>query len=226
MRESLIERSVSLMNQRPSDGYYQSERHELLPYIPRHGTCLLEIGCGEGGFALMLKSERGYTEAWGIELDEKAAGVAATRLDRVIRGDATGALDELPDNYFNLACMNDVLEHMMWPEAFLKRLRAKLAPDGRIFCSVPNIRQYRLIWNLLQYQDFEYAEAGLLDRTHVRFFTRRTFLSLLARAGYEPVSVVGWGTTKSFKFKILNALTLWRSDDMRHSHFFIQARAA
>lgn len=212
------------MSQRASDAYYQSERRDLLSYIPRQGARLLDIGCGEGGFALMLKRECGYTEVWGMELDGKAAQVASTRLDRVIRGDAAHTVDELPDNYFNLACMNDVLEHLMWPEDFLKRLRPKLAPGGRIFCSVPNIRQYRLLWNLIQHQDFEYAEAGLLDRTHVRFFTRRTFLSMLARAGYEPVSVIGWGTTKSWKFKILNALTFWRSDDMRHSHFFIQAR--
>ena len=212
------------MNQRPSDEYYQAERRNLLPWIPSQGERLLDIGCGEGAFALMLKRERGYVEAWGMELDDKAAKVAATKLDRVILGDVVQTLDELPDGYFHLVCMNDVLEHLMGPEKFLIRLRAKLAPDSRIFCSVPNIRQYRFLWNLLQYQDFEYSDQGLLDRTHIRFFTRRTFLSLLNRAGYEPVSVTGFGDTKSWKFKILNALTLWRGDDMRHSHFFIQAK--
>ena len=216
------------MKNRPLDAYYQCERRELIPFIPRLGTRLIDIGCGEGAFALMLKREMGYTEAWGMELDDKAARIAATRLDRVIQGDVVQTLDELPDGYFDLICMNDLLEHLMWPEEFLVRVRAKLSPNGRIFCSIPNIRQYRLLWNLLQYQDFEYTDSGLLDRTHIRFFTRRTFISLLTRAGYEPVSVVGSSTTnrKSLKFRILNALTLWRSEDMRHVQFYIQAKAA
>jgi len=212
------------MKQRQSDTYYQSERRDLLGFIPRQGDRLLDVGCGEGAFAQMLKRERGYTEVWGMELDDKSAQVAATRCDRVIYGDIVQTLDELPNSYFNLICMNDVLEHLIWPENFLVRIREKLAPDACIFCSVPNIRQYRLLWNLLQHQDFEYTEWGLLDRTHLRFFTRRTFLSMLDRAGFVPVSVFGFGTTKSWKFKILNAFTLWRSDDMRHSHFFIQAK--
>lgn len=212
------------MKQRPSDTYYQNERRDLLPFIPRQGTRLLDIGCGEGAFALLLKREMGYNEAWGMEIDDKASKIAATRLDRVIHGDVVSNLDELPDGYFDLISMNDILEHLMWPEELLARLRIKLSPNGRIFCSVPNIRQYRLLWNLLQHQDFEYTESGLLDRTHIRFFTRRTFLSLLTRAGYEPVSIVGTGTTKSWKFKILNALTLWRSYDMLHAHFYIQAK--
>jgi len=187
----------------------------------------MDIGCGEGAFALMLKRECDYNEAWGIEFDEQAAEVASTRLDRVIQGDVVKIIDDIPNGYFDLICMNDVLEHLIWPEDLLKRLRSKLSPDGLIFCSVPNIRQYRILWNLLQYQDFEYTEQGILDRTHLRFFTRRTFLSMLERAGYEPVSVVGCcGKTKSWKFKILNALTLWKSDDMQYSHFYIQAKPA
>lgn len=206
--------------QRPSGPYFQNERRDLIPYIPRQGARVLDIGCSEGAFAAMLKRECGYTEAWGMEFDDKAAEVAATRLDRVIHGDVVKTLDELPNGYFDLVCMNDVLEHLIWPEELLKRLHAKLSPNARIFCSVPNIRQFRILWNLLQYQDFEYTEQGTLDRTHLRFFTRRTFLSMLDRAGYEPVSVVGCcGTTKSWKFKILNALTLWKGDDMQHISF-------
>jgi len=212
---------------RPSNSYYQNERRDLIPYIPRQGARIMDIGCGEGAFALMLKRECGYDEAWGIEFDEKAAEVATTRLDRVIQGDVVKILDDIPNGYFDLICMNDVLEHLVWPEELLKRLLSKLSSNGLIFCSVPNIRQYRILWNLLQYQDFEYTEQGILDRTHLRFFTRRTFLSMLERAGYEPVSVVGCcGATKSWKFKILNALTLWKGNDMQYSHFYIQAKPA
>jgi 2-polyprenyl-3-methyl-5-hydroxy-6-metoxy-1,4-benzoquinol methylase len=212
------------MNQRPQESYYQNPRLDLLPYIPSQGPRLLDVGCGEGAFALMLKRERGYTEAWGMELDDKAAEIAATRLDRVLHGDVVQTLNDLPDAFFNLVCMNDILEHLVWPEEFLKRLKPKLAQDARIFCSVPNIRQYRLLWNLLQHQDFEYTESGILDRTHLRFFTRKTFLSMLERAGYEPLSVAAPGTTKSWKFKILNALTLWRSEDMKTAQLYFLAK--
>ena len=209
---------------RPDDSYYQGERRELLPYIPMLGDRLLDVGCSEGGFAAMLKRECGYKEIWGMEYDESSAAIASKVLDRVILGDASICLEQLPDGYFNLICLNDVIEHLIWPEMFLAGLKPKLAHDARIFCSIPNLRQYRLLWNLLQSQDFEYTDSGLLDRTHLRFFTRRTMLSLLDRAGFEPTSVIGWGTTKSWKFKILNALTLWRGKDMMHSHFFILAK--
>lgn len=211
---------------RPSDPYFQNERRDLLPLIPHHGTKLLDVGCAEGGFAHLLKQERGYTEAWGMELDERAASVASTRLEKVVIGDVTQTLDSLPNHHFDLVCMNDVLEHLIWPEEFLKRLHGKLTPDAYIFCSVPNIRQFRILWNLLQHQDFEYTESGILDRTHLRFFTKKTFLSMLDRAGYEPLNVVSCcGTTRSWKFRILNALTLWRGSDMQHSHIYVLARA-
>lgn len=211
--------------QRAPDQYYQSERRELIKYIPMQGSRVLEIGCGEGAFALMLKKECGYKEAWGMEFDEQAASVADTRLDRVIRGDIDQTLDQLPDNYFDLICMNDVIEHLVWPEDIVKRLKEKLRHGGNFFCSVPNIRQYRILWNLIQHQDFEYTEQGTLDRTHLRFFTPRTILSMLNRAGYEVVLVdTCCGSTKSFKYKILNALTLWRGQDMQHSHIFVLAK--
>jgi len=76
-------------------------------------------------------------EAWGWSFDDKAAKVASTRLDRVLHGDATKTLNDLPDNYFDLICMNDVIEHLIWPEEFLKNLRAKLSPDGRISALFP-----------------------------------------------------------------------------------------
>ena len=211
--------------QRAPDPYYQSERRDLIQYIPKQGSRVLEIGCGEGAFALMLKTECGYKEAWGIELDDQAASVAVTRLDRVIHGDIEQLFDELPDNYFDLICMNDVIEHLVWPEDIVKRLKVKLSSNGKFFCSVPNIRQYRILWNLIQHQDFEYTEQGTLDRTHLRFFTPRTILSMLNRAGYEALSVnTCCGSTKSFKYKILNALTLWRGKDMQHSHIYVLAQ--
>lgn len=212
-------------NQRPTNAYFQNERRDLLPYLPRLGGKILDIGCSEGAFALMLKRECGYSEAWGMEFDNAAAAVASTRLDRVIQGDVVQTLDQLPDGYFDLVCMNDVLEHLIWPEELLKRVRTKLNRNGRIFCSVPNLRQFRILWNLLQHQDFEYTEQGILDRTHLRFFTRRTLLSMLNRAGYDVVSIVGCcGKSRSWKFKILNALTLWKGEDMQHSHFYIEAK--
>lgn len=204
--------------------YFQCERQDILSYVPKSGSRMIDIGCGEGAFAELVKKNNGFKEVWGMELDEKSAAVASTRLDRVVKGDIVETLKELPDNYFDFACMNDILEHLVWPELFLKELRTKLTANATIFCSVPNIRYYRLIWNLLQHGDFEYQDSGILDRTHLRFFTKKSFLSVLARTGYEPVQVIIPTKSQSFRFKILNLLTLMRGHDMQSTHLYILAK--
>src|SRR5205823_143462 len=79
----------------------------------------------------------------------------------------------------------DILEHLIEPGSVLRRLKPLLKPDGIILCSIPNVQHHSMIAALLR-SDFQYAEAGLLDSTHLRFFTYSTFIKLLLDAGFEP----------------------------------------
>jgi trans-aconitate methyltransferase len=79
-----------------ADGYYQSEREDMLRFVPACAKKVVEFGCGEGRFAAMVK-ERFGAEVWAVEIDERCAEIAASQLDKVICGDATESVDRLPD---------------------------------------------------------------------------------------------------------------------------------
>lgn len=166
-------------------GYYDNERSEILPHLPASCDRILDIGCGEGRVAASIVRERDVTWTGGVELIPEAAAQAETRLDRVW----TGAIEdadleaEIPPGSLNLILCLDVLEHLVDPWAVVSRLSPLLAPGGRLIVSVPNIRHWRFIRNLLLKGDFHYTDAGLLDRTHLRFFVRETAEALATCGG-------------------------------------------
>jgi SAM-dependent methyltransferase len=120
----------------------------------------------------------------GIEIVPEAAERAALRLDRVIAGsaetlDLTGAGLE----NFDGVILADVLEHLTDPWGFLERLRGVLAPGAVVAASIPNVANLWLLDELAAGR-FDYTDDGLLDRTHIRFFTRKTIAALFERTGY------------------------------------------
>jgi 2-polyprenyl-3-methyl-5-hydroxy-6-metoxy-1,4-benzoquinol methylase len=199
-------------------GYYARPRPEMVPFVPRTARRILDVGCGQGVFAGRLRETSG-AQVWGIELDPLAAAMAAERLDRVITGDALTAAAELPDGHFDCAVMNDLLEHLVHPETLLARLRPKLAPGGCVVASIPNVRHFSNLWNLVVRGEWHYTDEGVLDRTHLRFFTRRSLPALFAAGGYRLVTVQGITPTRSWKFRACNLAALGRLDDARWLQF-------
>lgn len=165
--------------------YYGRVRDDLFYLLPEGGGDLLEIGCGHGATGRALEQERGFAVT-GIELDPAAAAEARRRLSRVIQGDLLGArLEEHYDVILGL----DVFEHVAESEAFLRRCRELLKPDGSLILSVPNVGHHSLVEDLLAGR-WDYVPMGLLCYTHLRFFTRRTLERWLARAGFDDVRVL------------------------------------
>jgi len=158
---------------------YRQSRAEMLALLPKYFSTVLEIGCDEGDFAARLPGE-----VWGVEPQAEAATIAAGRLHRVLVGtfDATRAV--LPENYFDVVVCNDVIEHMADHDAFLRQIRAHIAPGGVLIGSVPNMRHYRALFELLVLRDWDYRDSGVLDRTHLRWFTARSLRRSLERAGF------------------------------------------
>lgn len=171
-------------------GYYAHAREEVLPHLPNTCERVLELGCGEGATLARIRGIKNITWAGGVEFSESAAAVARTRVDALWVGDAEKLTfdAEIPPASLDVILCLDVLEHLVEPWAMVQRLSPLLKPGGRMIISIPNVRNWKFIFKLLFKGDFHYRDAGLLDRTHLRFFTRGTAVALACAGGLSLVS--------------------------------------
>lgn len=155
--------------------YFMFSRPEVLNLIPAHSKRVLELGCGMGAMAIDLK-EKYNCEVIGIEIDSNVAEFAQHNLDTVYSADVEN-FDLSKLGTFDCIVCADVLEHLRDPWKIVKELTSLLNDGGQLVVSLPNIANIEIIKELMQ-SDFSYREAGLLDRTHLRFFTRKTLHTL------------------------------------------------
>ena len=166
------------------DDPYSSHRVALdwITALPPE-TRILDIGCAQG--LLGARLERNPQRLVGVEPNPLWAAQAAQYYGRVINQPFEALADETLAGY-DLVVMLDVLEHMAEPETALRRVRRVLPPDGRLILSVPNVAHLYVRLNLLAGR-FEYQERGILDRTHLKFFTRASITRLAQRCGFRIV---------------------------------------
>ena len=203
--------------------YYSNKREEILRLIPSGAHLILDAGCWDGTFAALVKKERG-AEVWGIEINGKAAGSARGKLDKVIEGDMAEAVKGLPDAKFDCIVFNDSLEHLADPYSVLGEAKKKLAPGGAVVCSVPNMRYFPVFCGLVFKKEWNYTDTGVLDRTHLRFFTEKSIAGTFKELGYEVIKMEGINGITTWKFNILNALLLGSIKDTRYMQFACVAR--
>jgi SAM-dependent methyltransferase len=171
------------------DDYFEYPRPEMLALFPAGAKRVLDVGCGAGAFGVELK-KKAAAEVWGVEPDLKSFEKAVTRLDRAFLGffdEKTG----LPEKYFDCIFFNDVLEHMVDPAAALQLAKKLLAPAGRVIASIPNIAHFPTVWHLVFGGEWRYAERGILDRTHLRFFTRSSIAEMFTANGFHVTKLEG-----------------------------------
>ena len=147
---------------------------------------VLDLGFGTGLFAQRVRPACRYLA--GVELDPEAAKEGAPFFDESVTGDLVGAVSRPWKEPFDVIVAGDVLEHLPRPEVLLGFLRRLLKPDGVLLLSLPNVANVTVRLGLLAGR-FDYASRGILDETHLRFFTRRTGRALLESAGYRVVRV-------------------------------------
>jgi 2-polyprenyl-3-methyl-5-hydroxy-6-metoxy-1,4-benzoquinol methylase len=202
----------------PED-YHKNIRSEMYRYLPIDARTFLDVGCGEGGFGELIKKQR-EAEVWGIELFAQAATKAKVRLDQVCLGNIETDQLDLPDAYFDCIVFNDVLEHLYYPWDVLQKVKKLLRKNGYIVASIPNIRHYVQIKELIQKGEWEYGEQGLMDRTHIRFFTLNSIRKMFEESGYVVQKIEGIKYEKfPWKLALLNKLLGNRLDDMRFLQF-------
>ncbi|MEE8522517.1 MAG: class I SAM-dependent methyltransferase [Thermoanaerobaculia bacterium] len=169
--------------------YYGGVREDILPFIPRGVADVLDVGCGRGLTGALLQERLGC-RVTGVELNPAVARNAAEHLHRVLVGDVE-SLDV--GQRFDAVVAIELFEHLVDPEAFLAKMKTLLRPGGRIVMSVPNVGHYTVVEDLLAGR-WDYVPMGLLCTTHLRFFTRATLESWIARAGFSSYEIVAQKT--------------------------------
>ena len=156
----------------------------LIRAVRRHGArrrMLVDIGASDGELGDRLRED--FDTVVGIEGDSSRIEALHQRLDHAVIADLN-QLDTLPEaDAFVLA---DILEHLPRPEALLLAVRESLSEDGRLYLSVPNVANVTVRLGLLLGR-WNYADRGILDRTHLRFYTRRTILAELEQSGFTAL---------------------------------------
>lgn len=187
--------------------YYIQPRPEMLPLVPENARRVLELGCAEGAFAASVKRRTGG-EVWGMEFSPEVAERASAVIDHVLVGDIDENIAELPEGYFDAIVCNDVLEHLVNPVVTLTRLRSKLTPDGVVVASIPNIRYIPALSKIVFRRDFPQKDFGVFDRTHLRFFTRKSMKRMFKTAGFKMQLMQGINAHHGPLGLILTALSL------------------
>lgn len=168
------------------ENYFCHSRPELLSLVNFSYSKVLEVGCGDGTFSKQLDKAN---EIWGIEPNVSAALKAKEHMTKVFSGTYEQSYSEIPNDYFDLIVCNDVIEHMLDHEKFFRLIKDKLQKNGVLIGSVPNVRYYPNLINLLFHKNWKYENEGVLDRTHLRFFTEKSLLSCLHEQGYNQIKI-------------------------------------
>lgn len=223
-QEDGLERPVMEAFQGEDSPYWSETRSHVADLVPAQAQRVLDVGCNDGSFGAAVLARRPGREVWGIEPHDLDAQAAATKLTGVATGFYPDALDEVPGD-FDCVSFNHVLEHMVDPWAALRVTRERLAPDGVIVGELPNVRHLPFLVDLGLRGRFDYVDSGLLDRTHLRFFTRSSAQDLFTSTGYEveeffPVVAMG-----NARFPRTSKVVAKVIGDLSYMAFAFRARA-
>lgn len=176
--------------------YFNFVRRDIEPLLPPRAERVLEVGCGAGATLQWLRDSGRAGRTTGIELAADAAAVARTRVDCVLEGPVEQRLADLGNEPYDLVLCLDVLEHLVDPWDVTRRLQGLLRPGGSIIVSLPNVRNHRVSLPLLLRGQWQYRDAGIMDRTHLRFFGLDGARELLRQAGLDITREACTGTRR------------------------------
>jgi 2-polyprenyl-3-methyl-5-hydroxy-6-metoxy-1,4-benzoquinol methylase len=204
--EDLMSRTQASEAMNSRHTYFAHTRKEIQPLLPNEVSRALEIGCGTGSTLLWLKGLKHCAWIGGVEVVPDALAVARKNLDAVYAGNIEQMDLPIEQGTLDLILCLDVLEHLVDPWQVVNRLKGLLKVGGSLIVSIPNIRNHKVLSLLLFRGKWDYAEAGILDRGHLRFFVRDTAIQLVESAGLKVDTVLSTGLGGSRRSRIVNAL--------------------
>lgn len=188
-------------------GYFVGNaRYEIIKQIPnnKHNK-VLELGCGDGATLLELKKINKASFVAGIDIMDFQQD---NYLDKFTLADIE-VIDDLPfpKEYFDVIICADVLEHLKDPWEATKKVVWYLKKDGIFIASIPNIREIKTLYDLIINNDFKYVEAGILDKTHLRFFCKKNMIDLFNSSDLKIKNILRIPNTLSKKRILLNFIS-------------------
>jgi O-antigen biosynthesis protein len=202
--------------------YGENDNLDLLRGLGAISGRLLDVGSGAGSWAPRLRAA-GARELVALDPSAAAIALASERYDAAVVGTVEGAdLADLGGAPFDVVVVADVLEHLVDPWKALHKLRAWSMPDATLAVSVPNLRYYRLVGNLVLRGEFEYELWGVRDWTHLRWFTRRSLAHALVACGWQPRR---WVTTNTRKGQLLAKVSEQLVNDFLRQQLVVIAEA-
>jgi 2-polyprenyl-3-methyl-5-hydroxy-6-metoxy-1,4-benzoquinol methylase len=205
------------------DHYFTGARTDFVEDLPDDlNAQILEIGCGTGATGRLAIARGKCARYYGVELNSEAASIAAQQLHEVIHGDVETLNLPWTPRKFDALIMSEVLEHLADPWSVLAKLHLLLKPGALVLAGSPNVAHYRVILMLLR-GDWQLADSGVMDRTHLRWFTPRSYGRLFRETGYEGTGTVGIGQD-GFKARIASRLLFGHFDWLWARQIKITAR--
>jgi 2-polyprenyl-3-methyl-5-hydroxy-6-metoxy-1,4-benzoquinol methylase len=179
--------------------YYTMFKWWMLPHVHDGANAVLDLGCGSGVMGRKLRETGKATEVVGVEIFPSAAAEAEKFYQKVHVGD----IEEMTLDYaghFDYVICGDVLEHLKDPYQVMRKIYQWLKPGGKVLVCLPNVRNYHVVRDLIFRGKWEYAAAGIMDKTHLRFFTRSSCRQMIKDAGFEVChqQVIIEGPKKNF----------------------------
>ncbi|BBP00863.1 class I SAM-dependent methyltransferase [Sulfuriferula nivalis] len=169
----------------PKNSYFHADRNDLLQFLqPEKFKNGLDIGCAAGVLGTQMMRASVVNNVDGVEINTEIAKQAELVLHKVWQGGIEAVLPDIPLKNYDLICMADSLEHLMDPWKVLSELYQNAAAGTKLVVSVPNIREKNVLLPLLFRGQFEYQNSGVMDRTHLHFFTRSSLIKILRDTGW------------------------------------------
>jgi 2-polyprenyl-3-methyl-5-hydroxy-6-metoxy-1,4-benzoquinol methylase len=203
-----------------TNGYFSGIRKDYIDELPvSESACILEIGCGAGDTGRYALEQNKCGLYYGIELCEKAAAAADARITEVLHGDVEDIVIPWEKEIFDVLILSEVLEHLRDPCSVLKKIHPYLKPGAKVYASSPNVSHFEIVLMLLR-GEWNMKNSGVMDETHLCWFTPKSYVRMFNDSGYDILCVKP--VVLSFKAKLLSAFTFhlvaylfWKQIDIR-----------
>lgn len=200
--------------------YFSLERTLFKEAVTENNLNVLDVGCGAGILgAHYIKNQN--CNVYGVEISKSAFEQASKLLTKTFKGNIETMELEFQHNFFDVIIMGDVVEHLINPIETIKNLLPYLKEGGKIHITVPNVKHWSVIYALVFKDEWEYKDWGILDYTHLKFFTKKSFVKSINNLGKVNVLCAKRVIQNPSKSYLFNRLTFGLFSGFIASHTFV-----